>query len=102
MNLRHAASLFSILACWLPSLVNGQTLIPKPDAQGRPGEVARHAQKAAAEKFDLMDENKDGKLSLEELEKHAPYLAEKIRERDKDGDGVLSWEEYIGHNRWPK
>lgn len=79
-----------------------QTLVPKPDAAGRPGEIARHAQKAASEKFDLIDEDKDGKLSEEELQKHAPYLAEKLHERDKDADGTLSWEEYIGHNRWPK
>ena len=79
-----------------------QTMVPKLDQEGRRGDVAREAKQRAMEKFDAADENKDGKLSREELEKHAPYLAEKFKERDKDGDGFLSWEEYVGHDRWPR
>lgn len=79
-----------------------QTLVPKLDQEGRRGEVARQAKQRAMEKFDAADENKDGKLARAELEKHAPYLAEKLGERDKDGDGFLNWEEYVGHDRWPR
>jgi hypothetical protein len=79
-----------------------QTMVPKLDQEGRRGDVARQAKQQAMEKFDAADTNKDGKLSREELEKSAPYLAEKFNERDKDGDGFLSWEEYIGHDRWPR
>lgn len=79
-----------------------QTLVPRLDQEGRRGEVARQAKQRAMEKFDAADENKDGKLSRTELEKHAPYLAEKLSERDKDGDSFLNWEEYVGHDRWPR
>ena len=79
-----------------------QTMVPKLDQEGRRGDVARQAKQRAMEKFDAADENKDGKLSREELEKHLPYLAEKFNERDKDHDGFLSWEEYVGHDRWPR
>jgi hypothetical protein len=82
--------------------LQAQTMVPKLDQDGRRGDVARQAKQQAMEKFDLADENKDGKLSREELEKHAPYLAEKLTERDKDRDGFLNWEEYVGHNRWPR
>ena len=79
-----------------------QTMVPPLDQDGRKGDVARAAKQRAMEKFDALDEDKDGKLSREEVEKGAPYLAEKFAERDKDNDGFLSWEEYVGHNRWPR
>jgi Ca2+-binding EF-hand superfamily protein len=79
-----------------------QTNIPTLDQQGRKGDMARLAQKRAAERFDQADGNKDGKLSKEELEKTFPYMAEKFSELDKDKDGFLNWEEFIGHDRWKK
>jgi len=79
-----------------------QTMIPKLDKEGRPGDVARQAKQQAIERFDAIDENKDGKLSREEIEKHSHYLFEKFDERDKDRDGFLGWEEFVGHDRWPR
>jgi hypothetical protein len=54
------------------------------------------------EKFDAMDADKDGKLSREEVGKLSAYLAENFPNRDKNSDGFLSWEEYVGHDRWPR
>ena len=82
--------------------LEAQTMIPKLDQEGRRGEVARLAKQRAMDKFDAADENKDGKLSRQELEKTAPVLVDKFNERDKDRDGFLSWDEYIGHDRWPR
>lgn len=79
-----------------------QTMIPKLDKEGRPGDVARQAKQQAIERFDTVDENKDGKLSREETGKHSQYLTEKFDDRDKDRDGFLGWEEYVGHDRWPR
>lgn len=79
-----------------------QTMIPKLDKEGRPGDVARQAKQQAIERFDIADENKDGKLSREEIGKHSHYLVQKFDERDKDRDGFLGWEEYVGHDRWPR
>lgn len=81
---------------------HAQTMVPKLDQEGRRGEIARLAQQRATEKFDLADEDKDGKLSRQEVEKHAPYLFETFAAHDKDRDGFLNWEEYVGHNRWPR
>lgn len=78
------------------------TIVPKLDQEGRKGDMARLAKEKAAERFDTADTNKDGKLSKEEVEKVAPFIAEHFDEKDKNKDGFLSWEEYVGHNRWPK
>lgn len=82
--------------------VHAQTMVPKLDQEGRRGEVARQAQQRAMEKFDRADDDKDGKLSRQEAEKHLPYLFDTFDGHDKDRDGFLSWEEYLGHNRWPR
>lgn len=79
-----------------------QTIVPKLDQDGRKGDMARLAAKQAQEKFDAADTDKDGKLSKDETAKAMPYVFENFLKKDKDGDGYLSWEEYVGHNRWKK
>jgi Ca2+-binding EF-hand superfamily protein len=81
---------------------HAQSIIPPLDQSGRKGDMARLAHKQAMEKFDAADANKDGKLSREEVAPTAPYMAENFPRYDKDGDGFLSWEEFIGHNKWKK
>lgn len=82
--------------------VGAQTIVPKLDEQGRKGDVARKAKEKAAAQFDAADENKDGKLSKEEVAKHFRYMSENFDKHDTNKDGFLSWEEFVGHNRWPK
>ena len=77
------------------------TTIPSLDEQGRKGDIARMAQKQAAEKFDEADKDKDGKISREEAEAF-PYVLKKFDSMDTSKDGFLSWEEFVGHNRWKK
>jgi hypothetical protein len=93
------ALLFVLLAT---GVAHAQTIVPKLDQEGRKGDMARMAYKQAQEKFDGADTNKDGKLSPEETAKALPYVAEHVDKYDKDKDGFLSWEEYVGHNRWKK
>ena len=78
------------------------TMVPTLDQTGRRGDIARLAKEKAMAKFDGADENKDGKLSKEEVSKSFPYMAQNFDKLDADKDGSLSWEEYVGHNRWPK
>jgi hypothetical protein len=85
----------------LPSLGLAQTIVPKLDQQGRKGEVAREAKEKAEARFKAADANGDDKLSPEEVASHQ-YLAENFGTLDKNKDGFLSWEEYVGHNRWPR
>lgn len=92
-----------MLALLLASLgAQAQTMVPKLDLEGRRGDVARQAKEKALERFEAADTDKDGKLSRQEVEKNSPYLLEKFNERDKDHDGFLNWEEFVGHDRWPR
>ncbi|RIX49873.1 MAG: hypothetical protein D3M94_01370 [Rhodocyclales bacterium GT-UBC] len=97
---RTASLLVLVLAT--SRIAVGQTMVPKLDMEGRRGDVARLAKERALEKFNAADSDKDGRISRSEAEEHLPYFAEKFNERDKNGDGFLSWEEYVGHDRWPR
>lgn len=81
---------------------SAQTMVPKLDQEGRRGDVARLAKQRAQERFAAADKNGDGKLTRDEVAQDSPYLAEKFDERDLNHDGFLSWEEYVGHNRWER
>lgn len=90
-----------LLACICTS-ANAQTMVPKLDQEGRKGDVARLAKQKAQERFLAIDKDNDGRISRTEAEMNAPYLAEKFKERDVNADGTLSWEEFVGHNRWER
>lgn len=86
----------------LASTAAAQTMVPKLDQDGRRGDVARLAKQRAQERFAAADKNGDGKLSRDEVAEGSPYLADKFDERDLNHDGFLSWEEFVGHNRWER
>lgn len=90
------------LLAGIDEYAHAQTMVPKLDQEGRRGEVARLAKERALKKFEAADVDGDGKLSRQEVENSSPYLSERFGERDKNGDGFLSWEEFVGHDRWPK
>ena len=78
-----------------------QSIVPKLDQEGRKGDIGRMQAEKAMKRFDELDADKDGRLSREEV-KDVGYLNESYEKHDKNKDGFLSWEEYVGHNRWPK
>lgn len=82
--------------------LHAQTIVPSLDQPGRKGDMARLVQQKAKEKFDAADRDKDGKLSKEEVAAAFPYMTENFGKYDKNGDDFLSWEEYVGHDRWKK
>ena len=87
----------------VPSIAQRQTSgVPSLDEGGRKGEMARLAQKKAEDKFDAADEDKNGMLSRAEVAKYSPYINENFDKYDKNKDGSLSWEEFIGHDRWKR
>ena len=86
----------------LAGAVCAQTTVPTLDQSGRRGDMARLAQQKAKEKFDTADADKDGKLSKEETKATLPYMYERFERYDKDRDGFVNWEEFVGHNRWKK
>lgn len=95
-------TVFFTLLLVTASSIAETTMVPTLDQSGRRGDIARLAKEKAMAKFDGADENKDGKLSKEEVTKSFPYMAQNFDKLDADKDGSLSWEEYVGHNRWPK
>ncbi|OWW21670.1 EF-hand domain-containing protein [Noviherbaspirillum denitrificans] len=98
--MKPSAILFVLLAA--AGIAHAQTIVPKLDQDGRKGDMARLAHKQAQEKFDAADTDKDGKISKDEAAASLPYIAEHFDRYDKDKDGFLTWEEFVGHNRWKK
>lgn len=89
------------LALSAPALARrDKSLIPETDDDGRRGEIARAAQEKAGKRFQAADANQDKKLSREEVGAHYHYMADNFERHDTNGDGFLSWEEFVGHDRW--
>jgi hypothetical protein len=97
---RRLAALLSAGLLASPSMA--QTMVPKLDQAGRKGDVARLAKQKAQERFAGLDQDNDERLSRLEVEQDSAYLTDKFPQRDLNGDGFLSWEEFVGHNRWEK
>lgn len=77
-----------------------KSMIPDTDDGSHRGEIARAAQEKAGKRFADADADKDKRLSRDEVAAHYPYMAESWDRYDKDGDGYLTWQEFIGHDRW--
>ncbi|MEO5660520.1 MAG: EF-hand domain-containing protein [Polaromonas sp.] len=98
--MRHLAIL--VVAASVLGLANAQTSVPRLDETGHRGEIARKMKAKAAAQFDAADADKDGKLSKTEAATISDYYASIFEKNDANKDGFLSWEEFVGHNRWPK
>lgn len=95
--------LLLIVPLWLGTggAMAQKSLVPSLDEEGRRGEIARINAEKARNRFAAADTDKDGRLSKEEVGGIA-YLSEGFEKYDKDRDGFLNWEEFVGHNRWPR
>jgi EF hand len=98
--MRHLALLIAAAAAL--GAAHAQTTVPRLDDAGKRGEIARQMKAKSTAEFDTADANKDAKLSKDEVAQVSDYLAGNFEKHDKDKDGFLSWEEFVGHNRWPK
>lgn len=76
--------------------------VPDINEPGRRGEVARKMLASVTEQFLMADANQDGVLSLEEVARHRPHVANNFPRYDANGDGNISWQEFIGHDKWPQ
>lgn len=79
-----------------------KSVVPELDAEGVKGDMARAAQKKANERFDKADADKDGFIAKAEAVTAMPYIAENFAKYDKNGDDKLTWEEFIGHDKWTR
>jgi len=91
-----------LLACLLPAPAFAQTIVPKLDQDGRRGEIARIVHAKAVKQFDEADKDKDGRLTREEVTTVSPFKGQAFAQFDKNEDGFLDWEEFVGHDRWAK
>jgi len=96
------SSLLALAFLVLSHVCHAQSVVPPLEQEGRKGELARLAYQQAIDKFDRADADKDGRLTTEETAKTLPFMAENFSRYDKNNDGFLSWEEFVGHNRWKK
>lgn len=86
----------------IPALAWAQkTIVPKLDEEGRRGEIARIAAEKARKRFAELDQDRDDRLSREEVASHG-YLADQFERLDRNRDGFLDWNEFVGHDRWPR
>jgi Ca2+-binding EF-hand superfamily protein len=99
-----------ILACtfllgWLsamPALGQSQSGGAERDAASRKDEMARLAQRKSTERFEAADEDHNGMLSRPEVAKHFPFFDQNFARYDKNQDGLLDWQEFVGHDKWPR
>lgn len=92
-----------LVPLWLAAMpaMAAKSLVPKLDEEGRRGEIARINAEKARQRFAALDVDKDDRLSAAEVATIL-YLNDNFAKYDKDGDGSLSWTEYVGHDRWPR
>lgn len=76
--------------------------VPGLDEKSHKGDVARQAQKKVNDDFNTADEDNSGDLSRPEVAKHFPFREQNFERYDKDKDGKLNWEEFVGHDRWKR
>ena len=100
------AIFFALLACALsfnPAAAQSQKSgVPNLDEQSRKGDMARLAQKKVNDDFNMADEDNSGDLSRPEVAKHFPFREQNFERYDKNKDSNLSWEEFVGHDRWKR
>ena len=100
------AIFFALLACALTlnpaAAQNQKTGVPSLDEQSRKGDMARLAQKKVNDDFNTADEDNSSDLSRPEVAKHFPFRDQNFERYDKNKDSKLSWEEFVGHDRWKR
>lgn len=78
-----------------------KTIVPDITAAGHRGELARAILARSSERFLEADENRDYQISVDEAETHLPHVSREFSDYDKNGDGGISWQEYVRHDQWP-
>lgn len=97
-----AAHLIALLASVPAHGQSTKSVTPNLDEASRKGEMGRLAQKQSSDRFDAADEDRNDVLSRAEAAKHFPFFEQNFERYDKNKDGGLSWEEFVGHDKWKR
>lgn len=83
----------------------GQTrnsIIPDINAKGVRGDIARRMMKKSEHKFLKADKNHNYLISVEEAGQNLIHISKNFSRYDKNKDGSISWQELLGHDKWPE
>ena len=78
------------------------SIIPDMNDQGRRGDVARIMMEQAEDRFLRADLNRDYLISPEEARQELGHIGNNFSRYDKNRDGSVSWQEMLGHSKWPQ
>lgn len=79
-----------------------KSIIPDINAEGRRGEIARMMMRKSTRQFLRADINQDYQISHEEADEHLPFISKEFGRYDHDNNGSVSWQEFLGHDEWPR
>lgn len=78
-----------------------ESIVPDINAEGKRGDFARAILARSSARFLNADTDRNYLISIEEAEIHFPHVSREFLRYDKNGDGGVSWQEYLGHDEWP-
>lgn len=77
------------------------SIIPDINDKGLRGDLARKILAKSSAQFLKADVNHDYKISPEEAGMNLIYISKDFARYDKNKDASVSWQEYLGHDKWP-
>ena len=77
------------------------SIVPDINAKGYRGDIARKILAKSTDLFLKADMNQDNLISVEEAGQHLPHVSKDFSRYDKNKDDGISWQELLGHDKWP-
>lgn len=78
-----------------------KSIVPSINEQGQRGKIARRMMENATALFLKADINRDNLISVEEAGQFFPHVSQDFSRYDKNQDNGVSWQELLGHDKWP-
>lgn len=79
-----------------------KSIIPNINEEGQRGDIARKMLAKSTSQFLEADMNHDYQISAEEARQHLPFVSKEFSRYDKNEDNTVSWQELLGHDKWPR
>ena len=79
-----------------------KSIVPDISEAGQRGEMARKMLAKSTAQFLEADVNRDYQISAEEARQYMPFVSREFSRYDKNNDQSISWQEMLGHDKWPQ